>query len=86
MARDIHVIHLSANKQLEQGEDVKKAKILGPEDADTVELRLSDMTKKSADLQAVASDKEHRFVLPIIFGFLQPGMVENIETGITTVN
>lgn len=65
MARDIHVIHLSANKQLEQGEDVKKAKILGPEDADTMELRLSDLAKKSADLQAVASDKEHRFVLYI---------------------
>lgn len=86
MARDIRVTHLSANKQLELGEDVKKAKILGPEDADTMELRLSDLAKKSADLQEVASNKELRFVIQIIFGFLRPGMVENIETGITTVN
>ena len=42
MARDIQVIQLASNKQLEQGEDVKNAKLLGPEDADSVELRLSD--------------------------------------------
>ena len=63
MARDIQVIHLAANKQLEQGEDVKKARLLGPEDADTNELRLSDLTKKSADLQEAAQEKELRFVL-----------------------
>lgn len=62
MARDIQAIHLAANKQLEQGEDVKKAKLLGPEDADTLELRLSDLTKKSADLQEAAQKKELRFV------------------------
>lgn len=63
MARDIQAIHLAANKQLEQGDDVKKAKLLGPEDADTLELRLSDLTKKSADLQEAAQEKELRFVL-----------------------
>ena len=62
MARDIQVIQLASNKQLEQGEDVKKAKLLGPEDADSVELRLSDLTKKSADLQEAAQGKEARFV------------------------
>ena len=62
MARDIQAIHLAANKQLEQGEDVKRAKLLGPEDADTLELRLSDLTKKSADLQEAAQEKELRFV------------------------
>ena len=62
MARDIQVIQLASNKQLEQGEDVKKAKLLGPEDADSVELRLSDLTKKSADLQEAAQEKESRFV------------------------
>ena len=62
MARDIQAIHLAANKQLEQGEDVKKAKLLGPEDADTLELRLSDLTRKSADLQEAAQEKELRFV------------------------
>ena len=63
MARDIQAIHLAASKQLEQGDDVKKAKLLGPEDADTLELRLSDLTKKSADLQEAAQKKELRFVL-----------------------
>ena len=63
MARDIQAIHLAANKQLEQGDDVKKAKLLGPEDADTLELRLIDLTKKSADLQEAAQKKELRFVL-----------------------
>ena len=62
MARDIQMIQLASNKQLEQGEDVKKAKLLGPEDADSVELRLSDLTKKSADLQEAAQGKEARFV------------------------
>ena len=62
MARDIQVIQLASNKQLEQGEDVKKAKLLGPEDADSVELRLSDLTKKSADLQEAGQGKEARFV------------------------
>lgn len=63
MARDIQAIHLAANKQLEQGDDVKKAKLLGPEDADTLELRLSDLTKKSADLQEAAQEKELRLFL-----------------------
>ncbi len=65
MARDIQVIHLTSNKQLEQGEDIKKARLLGPEDADSLELRLSDLTKKSADLQEAAQRKELR--LPSVF-------------------
>ena len=62
MAHDIQVIHLASNRQLEQAEEVKKARLLGPEDADTNELRLSDLTKKSADLHEAAQVKELRFV------------------------
>ena len=72
MARDIRVIHSAANKQLEQGEDIKKANLLGPEDADTLELRISDLTKKSADLQEAAQHKELRFVfVPDIMYFTE---------------
>ncbi|XP_028414728.1 nuclear anchorage protein 1-like isoform X2 [Dendronephthya gigantea] len=69
MARDIQVIHLTTNKQLELGDDVKKAKLLGPEDADTIELRLSDLTKKSADLQEAAQNKDLRMRAEYVMTF-----------------
>lgn len=60
MANDIQAVHLTSNEQLELGEEIKAAKLLGPEDADTIELRLSDLTKKSADLQEAAQEKQRR--------------------------
>lgn len=63
MIRDVRSLHLFVNKELEKGEDVKRAKLLGPEDADTIDLRLSDLAQKSADLQEAAYTKDSRSVL-----------------------
>ena len=60
MAREVEAVHTSTSKSLGQAEEVMKAKLLGPEDADTMELHISDLTKKCSDIQTSASEKEFR--------------------------
>ena len=63
MARNVGAIHAETSRDIDQADEIKKAKLLGPEDADSLELRINDLTKKCVNVQASADDKEFRFVV-----------------------
>ena len=60
MARHVGTVHTETSKSIDEADEIKKAKLLGPEDADTMELRISDLTKKCTDIQTTGVEKEFR--------------------------
>ena len=63
MARHVGTVHTETSKSIDEADEIKKAKLLGPEDADTMELRISDLTKKCTDIQATGVEKEFRYAI-----------------------
>ena len=68
MARHVGTVHTETSKSIDEADEIKKAKLLGPEDADTMELRISDLTKKCTDIQTTGVEKEFRYAICWLLG------------------